>query len=575
MGIGGEDGLDGSEGVDGSEGSEGSDDLSMYAANLPGDYSDEEIREILEKYPAEGLSYDEWLRVGMALHHQYSGSAEGYGLWVSWSALSSKHDGRYMRAKWRSFHQHKTPVTVDGLVGVVRRIESLRRREQMDENRRVGEGETDTPFADVLDLDEFLERFVYVGEGCGVFDVDYPHHFLTLAEHARYFSSSQVAGRKGRMTPVTGLWVKDPSRVSVMTRTFRAGAGVFTVDPGNKLSVNLWRRFVRDEEEINEAFVEIFVEQVRFIFGNEAERFLDWLAHIEQSPGELPHTAWLSIATNTGLGRNWISSVLARVWAGQVAASFDLLGMFDSGFNGALSGKILTVVDEIKVGGGDWAHSEELKSIITQEMRIINPKYGRQYTEFNSCRWLVFSNHITAIPLDDEDRRWEVVINDSKPRSASYYKKLYGALNQEGFIESIAKYLLKRDISGFNPGAHAVSTAGKMEVQEASKSNVRLACDHVIEQWPTAVIAASDLMEVMRQMGVSFASHKAVPSAMMSAGARLADKKIWAYGKSQRAYILRDREKILGLKSKELADIAEKGKTEYIWNSNENNDLED
>ena len=58
---------------------------------------------MLLAYGASGLEYDDWLKVGQALHHQYMGGDVGYDLWVSWSALSDKHDGRVMRKKYDSF----------------------------------------------------------------------------------------------------------------------------------------------------------------------------------------------------------------------------------------------------------------------------------------------------------------------------------------------------------------------------------------------------------------------------------------------------------------------------------------
>lgn len=51
-------------------------------------------------------SYDLWLTVGMALHHQFEGSDEGLNLWDLWSnqdGTSVKYDPRACEAKWNSF----------------------------------------------------------------------------------------------------------------------------------------------------------------------------------------------------------------------------------------------------------------------------------------------------------------------------------------------------------------------------------------------------------------------------------------------------------------------------------------
>jgi hypothetical protein len=101
----------------------------------------------------------------------------------------------------------------------------------------------------------------------------------------------------------------------------------------------------------------------------------------------------IHISAMTGTGRNWISSVMARVLRGHCAAAFDLVGALRSGFNGELSSKLLAVVDEIREGAraDQWEHSESLKQMITAERRTINHKYGLQVVEYNCCRFLLFS----------------------------------------------------------------------------------------------------------------------------------------------------------------------------------------
>lgn len=70
-----------------------------------------------------------------------------------------------------------------------------------------------------------------------------------------------------------------------------------------------------------------------------------------------------------GTGRNWLSSVLCRLWRGHVASSFDLAGTLRTGYNGPLSQKLLAIVDEINEGGSNarWDNAEVLKSLVTGE----------------------------------------------------------------------------------------------------------------------------------------------------------------------------------------------------------------
>lgn len=61
--------------------------------------------------------YDEWLRIGMAIHHETGGSHEGFTLWDGWSAKSSKYLGvEDLRPHWISFGRSETPVTLNSLL---------------------------------------------------------------------------------------------------------------------------------------------------------------------------------------------------------------------------------------------------------------------------------------------------------------------------------------------------------------------------------------------------------------------------------------------------------------------------
>ena len=75
-------------------------DEEDFTRDLPLNMSDDEVKGLLLAYGASGLEYDDWLKVGQALHHQYMGGDVGFDLWVAWSALSSKHDFSRMRKKY-------------------------------------------------------------------------------------------------------------------------------------------------------------------------------------------------------------------------------------------------------------------------------------------------------------------------------------------------------------------------------------------------------------------------------------------------------------------------------------------
>jgi RecA-family ATPase len=68
-------------------------------------------------------SRGEWISVGMALHHEVNGSAEGLAVWNEWSATGGKyHDGEPERL-WSSFGDYSgRPVTLRSIIKRVKTI---------------------------------------------------------------------------------------------------------------------------------------------------------------------------------------------------------------------------------------------------------------------------------------------------------------------------------------------------------------------------------------------------------------------------------------------------------------------
>jgi hypothetical protein len=378
-----------------------------------------------------------------------------------------------------------------------------RRQRQQAQNRTIGEGDFFCALPEVMETSQMLDRFVFLSDGSMVFDTAHPKHTIGLGDFRNATAASFTEIPTGEFArdgkPKTKrvqhaqTWVQHAERRTAIGTTFHAGAGVFVADPKGRHCVNTWTGFDRSADG-SRGNASIILGHIQWLFKDRADDYLDWLAHIEQRPGELPHTSWLHIASNTGIGRNAMSGVLARVFAGYSALSVNLEGMLSSGFNDELSGKVLAVVDEIRTGGREqWAHAEKFKQTITEPQRQINPKFGRKSLEFNACRWLIFSNHRSALPLDDTDRRVEVVISDERPQSPEYYKRLYAAIDDGPLIAAFADFLRARNISTFNPGRQAKRSDDKRQVIEVNRSATQTDLVEFNEDYPCELVTAQRL----------------------------------------------------------------------------------
>ncbi len=90
--------------------------------------------------PDEG--YDTWLKVGMALHHQFEGDVEAEELWDRWSQQGSKYDGQ-CSYKWTTFegYQHER-ATIGTIIYFAK---------QAERNKLLNEGNV------VLDKDDYIQ----------------------------------------------------------------------------------------------------------------------------------------------------------------------------------------------------------------------------------------------------------------------------------------------------------------------------------------------------------------------------------------------------------------------------------
>lgn len=378
-------------------------------------------------------------------------------------------------------------------------FEAERRQAQRAENALIGSEQDTVPLAEIMTVAEMEERFVFICDGSQVADVNCPQSALKLADfnNAMAGSVEQVPNAAGGTKSVKAnkVWLESPNRKQADVLTFHAGAGIMTRCPNGRQALNIWRPKGRPQAPDDWAVrAKPFIEHINWLFGPDARPFLDWLAHIEQKPGVLPHFGWLHISRLHGAGRNWIASVLTRLWRGNVAASLDLTGLLEGSFNDRLSQCLLAIVDEVNEGGGQkYKTANRLRQLVTPEVREINPKFGRKRVEYNAARWLTFSNHTGALPLDEHDRRFWVVKHEGELKDAYYYKRLYGLLNEPEFIVSVAEYLQQRDISEFNPGQRPPMNQAKAALVEFGQSEEDARCKALVERWPVDLITSTEL----------------------------------------------------------------------------------
>lgn len=387
--------------------------------------------------------------------------------------------------------------------------DEVRRERQIAEAKRIGEAVDEAPLPVVLNLDQMLRELVYVGDSGAVVHTPTMRVRTSTAVAGEYAASVEYTETSAGYAPVPALklWRASERRISVDSVTWAPGAPLFTTPPEGSdaggRAVNIWKGLPKlDAPDDWAERAKPWEEHLAYLIPVEAERerFTRWMAHIVQVPGVLPHTAYLFYTPTRGIGRNWLSGVLARVLAGFVASGVSLGQVLDGGFNDRLSRKLLAVVDETREGLGakKYERGNALQRIVTEELREINPKFGVKRVERNCLRWLMFTNFPDALPFDNEDRRIVVIENPSERREASYYGRLYSLLSDGPFIASVRRWLEMVDVSGFNPGAHAPVNAAKRLALEALESELDRIVREFADSWPSELCGRDDVRRYAR-----------------------------------------------------------------------------
>ncbi len=416
------------------------------------------------------------------------------------------------RDKWRDRPDYRRRTIGNAISGKYKNYikkNLVERQQRLENDIRIGSYLPLSPLPIIMNLTQMHNDLVYIGDGNQI--VHRPSKMIRSKEDARgEFAASITEVNTGKFDvngPVLkkcstlNLWISSPYRISVDVVTWQPGKDEICLaleKTGHGMrGYNLWIPIQLLSVSSNwQEWVKPFLNHIAYLVPIESERnrFLQWLAHIMQKPGELPHTCYLFVAVSTGIGRGTLMSILTRVFRGYVAANIDPESILNKGFNGRLSQKLLATVDEIREGTGHrYQQQENLKSAIVEEVRLINPKFGRQYIEKNCCRWLFCSNHFDAMPFDNSDRRVIVIENPTTPKEPEWYEYLHKLMDDNNFISSIQHYLFTFDISNFKPGERAPMNEAKIKALECMETDAEKAIKQFISQWPAELATVSDL----------------------------------------------------------------------------------
>jgi hypothetical protein len=294
-----------------------------------------------------------------------------------------------------------------------------------------------------------------------------PHAFVEHAYSDRIYHEQRISA-KGRVTLVEKkaprAWLDWPHRAVLERIVYRPGCE--RVTPEHEL--NLWPGWGRESKKGN---TRPFHQLWKFLTRDEKEILpwiLDWLAYPLQRPGTKLYTCLSLWGRVHGTGKSLAGYIMKDIYG----ENFREIGnkQLFARFNKWAAEKQFIMGTEINSKGHRDA-GDILKSIITQEQVLVEPKYIDEYAVRDCNNYYFTSNHPDALFIEDTDRRFVVVEVVGDPLPQSFYQEL-SEWRAAGGASHVFYELLRRDLSNFDPHAPAPPTRAKREMIADSRSDI-------------------------------------------------------------------------------------------------------
>jgi hypothetical protein len=211
--------------------------------------------------------------------------------------------------------------------------------------------------------------------------------------------------------------------------------------------------------KINQLLVDKWLDHIRSVIcdGNEecTQLMYNWFAHLLQKPSVKTATVPL-IHSKPGAGKNFTFNIFMRyVINPTMATTVADMNKITGKFNAVCLGKSLILVDEA-LDSGDRKANQIFKNRVA-ESRIQVEKKGEDSIEVNDfSNYAILTNHDFASIIESGDRRY-VCLKASNhrcpgmPGAAEYWADMMKSLMNMNAGKHIFHWLLRRDISKYNP----------------------------------------------------------------------------------------------------------------------------
>jgi hypothetical protein len=216
----------------------------------------------------------------------------------------------------------------------------------------------------------------------------------------------------------------------------------------------------------------LWLDHVRYIYPDDANHIVCWLAHRVQRPAEKINHA-LVLGGLQGIGKDTLFEPVKRAvghWNVAEPSPEQMTGRF----NGFAKSVILRINEARDLGEVDrYGFYEHLKAYCASPPDVlrVDEKNLKEHNVFNCTGVLITTNYkANGLYLPADDRRhyvaWSPFTKEDFPDA--YWKELW-AFYEGGGDQHVAAYLAQLDLSNFNPKAPPMKTQAFWDIVNASR----------------------------------------------------------------------------------------------------------
>jgi hypothetical protein len=254
-----------------------------------------------------------------------------------------------------------------------------------------------------------------------------------------------VSERSAKQEPVGEYWLKHPERLTYDGVDFRPGAKEVLI--GNRL--NLWRGFAVEPKRGSWKLLRDHIYRVFAKRDPQAWRYIvRWIAWMLQHPEERAE-AVLVFQGEEGAGKGMLARALLKMFGAYALPVSDQKHL-TGGFSGHLHHTVFLFLDEA-FWAGNVAAEGRLKSLVTEETIMLEPKYVQAFPVRNLLHIMMSSNNDWVVPAGHGARRYAVFkVSDERVGDRKYFAALKAEMDGGG-IEAMMWDLLRLDLGDWHP----------------------------------------------------------------------------------------------------------------------------